>query len=116
MQTLLIINEPPYGNERCYNALRLAHALLKPEGAQVSVFLLADAVSAARRGQKTPEGFYNIERMLGRVLLGGGRVMLCGTCMEARGLLPGELLEGAAVSNMAELAEATAAADKVLVF
>lgn len=32
MKTLLILNDPPYGTERVYNALRLAHALLKNNG------------------------------------------------------------------------------------
>jgi sulfur relay (sulfurtransferase) complex TusBCD TusD component (DsrE family) len=31
MKVLFIVNDPPYGNERVYNALRLAHALLKKE-------------------------------------------------------------------------------------
>jgi uncharacterized protein involved in oxidation of intracellular sulfur len=29
MKILFILNDPPYGAERCYNALRLAHTLLK---------------------------------------------------------------------------------------
>jgi uncharacterized protein involved in oxidation of intracellular sulfur len=33
MKTLFIINDPPYGTERVYNALRLAHALLKHDAA-----------------------------------------------------------------------------------
>lgn len=117
MKTLLILNDPPYGTERTYNGLRVAHTLLKndPDG-HVSVFLMADAVVAARSGQKTPEGFYNIERMLKRVLAGKGRVLLCGTCMDARGLTQNDVLEGAARSNMDELATETLGADKVLVF
>lgn len=87
MKHLLILNDPPYGTERSYNALRLAIALPKhdPE-AEITVFLMADAVVCAKAGQKTPEGFYNLERMLGRVLSAKGRVLLCGTCMDARGL------------------------------
>jgi len=61
---LFIINDAPYGNERPYNALRLAHNLVKREGTQVSVFLTADGVFCARKGQKTPDGYYNIERMV----------------------------------------------------
>lgn len=116
MNSLIIINDAPYGTERCYNALRVAHALLKLEDAQVSVFLMADAVTAALPGQKTPEGHFNIERMLKRVLLGNGRVMLCGTCMEARGLDQQAIIDGAERSNMAELAESIATADRVLTF
>ena len=77
---------------------------------------MADAVLAAKAGQKTPEGFYNVERMLKRVLAGKGQVLLCGTCMDARGIAEAELMEGARRSTMDELAAATIAADKVLVF
>ena len=117
MKILFIVNDPPYGTERCYNALRLAGALLKRDPApEVTVFLMADAVVAARRGQKLPEGYYSLERMLKRVIVGKGRVLLCGTCMDARGMLDEDIMEGAARSTMDALAEATAAADKVLVF
>ena len=61
----MILNEPPYGSERCYNALRLAHALMKNDPSiEVTVFLMADAVASAKTSQKTPDGYYNIERML----------------------------------------------------
>jgi uncharacterized protein involved in oxidation of intracellular sulfur len=114
MKILLIVNDAPYGTERVYNALRLAHALLKKESqTEVTVFLFADAVVAARAGQKTPDGYYNIERMLKRVL---GKVLLCGTCMDARGLDDAALMTGAHRSTMDELATATTEADKVLVF
>lgn len=116
VRTLIVINDAPYGSERCYNALRLSHALMKQVGAELDVFLIADAVSAARKGQKTPEGYYNIELMLKRVVRGNGRVLLCGTCIEARGLGMDDMLEGASVSNMAELADCIAAADRVLTF
>ncbi len=117
MRILFILNDPPYGTERCYNALRLALALQKKEPAtQLSVFLMADAVVAARRGQKTPDGYYNLERMLKRVLAGKGQVLLCGTCMDARGLTEAELMEGSRRSTMDELATETLAADKVIVF
>ena len=61
---LFIINDSPYGNERPYNALRLALNLVKREDASVRVFLLGDGVNCALAGQKTPEGYYNVERML----------------------------------------------------
>ena len=62
---LIIINDAPYGNERPYNALRLALNLSRrPEEAEVGVFLTGDGVLCARKGQKTPDGYYNIERMV----------------------------------------------------
>ena len=117
MRILFIVNDPPYGTERVYNALRLAHALLKKEPqATVTVFLMADSVVAAKAGQKTPDGYYNVERMLKRLLASKGEVLLCGTCMDARGLDDAALMVGARRSTMDELATATMDADKVLVF
>ncbi len=117
MKTLLIINDPPYGTERAYNALRLVHALLKKAPrTEVAVFLMADSVVSAKAGQKTPDGYYNVERMLKRVLAGNGKVLLCGTCLDARGLDDAALMAGARRSTMDELATMTVAVDKVMVF
>ena len=68
---LFIINNGPYGDERPFNALRLAASLSKREGAEVKVFLTADGVNCARKGQKTPDGYYNIERMVKGLALRG---------------------------------------------
>ena len=61
---VLIINDGPYGNERPFNALRLALGLVKRPEVQVRVFMTGDGVLCARRGQKTPDGYYNVERMV----------------------------------------------------
>jgi uncharacterized protein involved in oxidation of intracellular sulfur len=113
--TLFIVNDAPYGDERAYNALRLAGTLAAREGQSVRLFLIADAVVCAKNGQKVPEGYYNVQLMLGKVLR-KGEVGLCGTCMDARGLRDDELIEGARRGTMAQLADWTAEADKVLVF
>ena len=61
---LFVINDGPYGNERAYSALRLALNLVKRPEATVCVFLTGDGVQCARKGQKTPDGYYNVERMV----------------------------------------------------
>ena len=61
---LFVINDAPYGSEHPYNALRHAINLVKREGVEIKVFLVADAVFCDRKGQKTPDGYYNIERMV----------------------------------------------------
>ena len=71
--SLFVLNDGPYGTERSYNALRWAMALLKSPRASVSVFLLGDATQCAVKGQDTPQGFYNVERMI-RNLLSKGTV------------------------------------------
>jgi uncharacterized protein involved in oxidation of intracellular sulfur len=114
--TLLVLNDPPYGSERSYNALRLAVALAKAEQHQVRLFLMGDAVACAKVGQKVPQGYYNVGDMLGMVVRRGGEVGVCGTCIDARGMGEAELVEGARRGTMAQLAEWTLAADRVLVF
>jgi uncharacterized protein involved in oxidation of intracellular sulfur len=113
--TLFILNEAPYGSERAYNALRLAGAIAARDGEQVRLFLLADAVACAKAGQKVPAGYYNVELMLAKVLR-KGEVALCGTCMDARGMTDDEAVAGARRSTLAQLADWTIEADRVLVF
>lgn len=113
--TLFILNEAPYGNERAYNALRLAAAVAGKDGQEVRMFLLADAVTCAKNGQKVPEGYYSVQLMLGKIAR-KGEVSLCGTCMDARGLRVEEIMEGARRGTLAQLADWTVEADKVLVF
>ncbi len=117
MTTLFILNDPPYGTERVYNGLRLAANLQRlDEGHDVAVFLMGDSASAAKAGQKVPDGYYNVNKMLGNVLRRQGRVLVCGTCMDARGLTQDDLIPGAQRSTLDELTRETLAADKVLVF
>lgn len=112
---LFIVNDAPYGNERVYNALRLAGALAAKEGQLVRLFLMADAVNCAKSGQKPPEGYYNVQIMLGKIIR-NGEVALCGSCMDARGLRDAELVDGARRGSLAQLANWTVEAEKVLVF
>lgn len=117
MKVLFILNEAPYGSEKTYNALRLAMALQQERsGAEIRVFLMADAVTAALSAQGTPQGYYNVERMLKSVIAKGGEVGLCGTCCDARGMKALPLLEGAEVSTMSHLAQWTVESEKILVF
>jgi uncharacterized protein involved in oxidation of intracellular sulfur len=116
LQYLIILNDPPYGSERSYNGLRLATSLAKLEGTSVAIFLIGDAASCAATGQTTPNGYYNIERMLKLLTTKGARIGVCGSCMDARGIKPEMLAGGTHRSSMDELTRWTAEADKVLVF
>ena len=71
MNLLIIINDGPYGNERSYNALRLAMNLAKRELMHVRIFLMGDGVQCAAKGQETPQGHYNVERMISSILRNG---------------------------------------------
>ena len=115
---LIIINDAPYGSEKAYNALRMAMTLQKEHGEEVAVkiFLLADAVFCGLPNQRTPKGYYNIERMLKSVIQKGGEVKSCGGCSEARGIDSLSFIEGVQLSNMKEFAQWAVDSDKALTF
>ncbi len=117
MQILIIINDAPYGTEKAYNALRMAMTLQKEHPqAEVLIFLMADAVGCAISNQKTPQGFYNIERMLKSVIQKGAKIKACGGCSEARGISELDLIKGVEISNIKEFSNWVVGADKVLTF
>ncbi|MEK6782398.1 MAG: DsrE family protein [Bacteroidota bacterium] len=114
---LIIINDAPYGTEKAYNALRLANQLGKEHpDVQVRIFLMADAASCAVANQTTPNGYYNIERMLKLSLTKGAKVKICGSCAEARGLKNAQQIDGTEISTMAELTNWVVDSDKILTF
>ena len=62
---MFILGDPAYGTERSYNALRLAMKVQTQEPeAEVTIFLMGDAVVCSKTGQKTPDIYYILERML----------------------------------------------------
>lgn len=117
MKMLIIVNDGPYGTEKAYNALRLANQLNKDHGSvEVRLFLMADAAACALANQTTPNGYYNIERMLSFSIAKGAKVKICGSCADARGLKHAKLIDGAELSTMAELTNWVVDSDKVLTF
>jgi uncharacterized protein involved in oxidation of intracellular sulfur len=116
MKITMILNDASYGSERTFNALRLADTLLTlDEEVELTVCLLGDAVWCAKQGQTTPDGYYNLGRML-RPVLRRGLVLVCETCMAARGLLAQDLLEGCRQARLGEVGLMVLDADKVLTF
>jgi uncharacterized protein involved in oxidation of intracellular sulfur len=114
----MILNDPPYGTERTYNGLRLAANMLRMSDSDLHmvVFLMGDAVVSAKKSQKTPSGYYNVEKMVGVVAKRGAEVLLCGTCMDARGMTDEEVVPGARRSTLDELTQVTLDSQRVLVF
>jgi len=117
MKILIIINDAPYGTEKAFNALRIANQLNKdfPE-TEVIIFLMGDGVNCAIPKQNTPNGYYNIERMIKLSTNKGTRLLLCGSCLETRGLKNIQIVDKAEISTMAELTKQIAECNKVLTF
>ena len=117
METItFILQSPPYGDEKIWNGLRLAKALTV--GAirmKVNIFLLGDGVVAAKKGQKPPEGFYNLEKMLKEMIAQGSPVVACRTCVGARGLTEADLIDGVRIgTTTGDLARWVKESQKVL--
>jgi uncharacterized protein involved in oxidation of intracellular sulfur len=116
MDYLFILNDAPYGTERSYNALRLANSLAKDNDTSLSIFLMGDAVGCALSEQSTPDGYYDIERMLKFLASKGHNIGVCGSCIDARGIKTEILAQGVHRSSMVELTQWTIDANKVIVF
>lgn len=116
MKTLLILNDSAYGTERSWNGLRLASSLAKRDDSEVKVFLIGDAAGCAVSGQKVPDGYYHLDRMIESAARHGTEVGCCGTCMDARGIDDDRLTKGAHRSTLDELTDWTLWADKVVTF
>ncbi|HVP27297.1 MAG TPA: DsrE family protein [Candidatus Bathyarchaeia archaeon] len=118
METLtMILNTAPYGDEKVWNALRLSKAVVSVSiKMTVNIFLLGDAVTSAKKGQKPPEGYYNLQEMLKDLIDFGVKVIACRTCINARGLAEGDLIEGVKVGTMMDLAHWIEGSQKVLSF
>ncbi len=119
METVtLILNTAPYGDEKIWNALRLAKSLMVgTDKMKVNIFLIGDAVATAKKGQKPPEGFYNLGQMLKELVDQGTQVVACRTCVNARGFTQEELIKGVRVgSTVGDLAEWVKTSQKALSF
>ncbi|UCH31699.1 MAG: DsrE family protein [Candidatus Bathyarchaeota archaeon] len=117
METVtMILQTAPYGDERIWNAFRLARALTTAAiNMQVNIFLTGDAVTTAKKGQKPPEGYYNLEDMLKELVGQGIEVIACRTCVGARGLTHDELIEGVQIgTTVGNLAKWIKTSQKVL--
>jgi uncharacterized protein involved in oxidation of intracellular sulfur len=117
MKILFIIQDPPYGTEKQFTALRLVMSLQnEATNNEIRIFFIADAVTAALPNQSTPEGYYNIEKMMKSIIANGAQIKLCGTCIKARGLKDLNLIDGMEISNMKQLSDWVMDSDKVLTF
>jgi uncharacterized protein involved in oxidation of intracellular sulfur len=114
----MVLQSAPYGNERIWNAFRLAQSLTTASiGMKVNIFLTGDAVTTAKKGQKPPKEYYNLEIMLRDLIKKGVKVVACYTCISARGLLKNELIDGVIVgSTVGDLAKWIKESQKVLSF
>lgn len=116
MDILNVTTGSAYGLDSTSSSARLATNLARREDEASSGLLMADGVTAAKAGQKPPDGCYKLDRKIGSVPRHSGRILCCGTCMDARGITDDMLVTDAGRSTMDAPGDHTLAADKVLVF
>lgn len=81
----------------------------------LTVFLMSDATVLALPHQQDASG-HTLQHMLEALTAQGVPVQVCKTCAGNRGLLDLPLAQGVRIGTLAELAQATLQADKVLTF
>jgi len=113
----IIANDAPYGSEKTWNALRLANASSSSEvNMDVKVFLMGDSVSSAKKGQITPDGYYNLEKMITDLVTKGVEIQCCGTCLKSRGISDADLVSGVKRGTMIILARWVKESDRIVTF
>ncbi len=112
----IIIQERPYGNnDKAWNALRFAGAVLA-EGMDARVFLLDAGVDVGRRQHKVPEGKTDLEALIKELMEGSLEVQTCGICIDTCGIGEGDLIAGIKRGSMESLANWVKNSSHVLTF
>lgn len=113
---LIVINAAPYGSERALSALRIALTLsAHADKPKVRLFFMSDGVVSALSNQQTNEK-QTLELMLQEIMTNGGEVLLCKTCVYARGLQDAKWITGAKIGTLNDLVQWTLEADSTLSF
>lgn len=112
----LILNEGP-NTMRSWNGIRLAGGLLDVN-MEVEIVLFDEAVFCAKKGQKPPEDLkgLNLAEKLAEFLRLGVRVLVCGSCCAAKGLAREEIIDGAQVCCLTDVANALKSSKQTIVF
>lgn len=113
---LILVNASAYGSERSFSALRIALTLsAHQDQPNVRVFLMSDAVGMAIANQATADKQTH-EMMLLEIVANGAQVLLCKTCVSARGLQNAQWIDGVGIGTLDDLARWTLEADSTLSF
>jgi uncharacterized protein involved in oxidation of intracellular sulfur len=116
VKVLVICEGPAYGDERTYNGLRLATSIAKRDDTDVRVFLIGDGVSAAVAGQKVPDGYYRLDRMVIAAGEHDADIGCCATCLDARAISDDQLQAPAHRATLEDLSDWVLWADKTVTF
>ncbi|PIQ90128.1 MAG: hypothetical protein COV71_06185 [Candidatus Omnitrophica bacterium CG11_big_fil_rev_8_21_14_0_20_41_12] len=112
----VILNEGP-NTMRSWNGLRLTGGLLDVN-LQAEVVLFDESVFCAKKSQNPPEDLkgLNLSQKLSELIKLGVKVLVCGSCCQARGVKSEELVDGAQICCLTDVANAIKTSRQTLVF
>lgn len=113
--TIVIQNAPYKEDNKAWHALRFAGAALT-EDMIVQVHLLDDGVEVGRKDQDVPEGFVDLEELIGELIECGLVVRACGMSLGECALDEDAMIDGIECGSMKALAAWVKVSDQVMVF
>ena len=112
----IILNEGP-STMRSWNGIRLAGGLLDVN-LHAEIVLFDEAVFCAKKAQNPPEDLkgLNLAKKLSDLIKIGVKILVCGSCCDAKGLKKEELIDGAEICCLNDVANAIKTSKETLVF
>jgi len=108
----IVIANGAYTSERPYTMLRFAYTALL-EGHKINIFLVEDGIFVGKKNQD-PSTYDNVGKWMKDVIEEGAKVLACGVCMKARGVLEEELMVGISKTTMNGFLNMCEEADNIL--
>ena len=109
---IVVIANGAYTSERPYTMLRFAYTALL-EGHKINIFLVEDGIFVGKKNQN-PSTYDNVGKWMKDVIEEGAKVLACGVCMKARGVLDEELMAGISKTTMNGFLTMCEEADNIL--
>jgi len=112
----VILNEGP-NTMRSWNGIRLAAGLLDVN-LETGIVLFDEAVFCAKKAQNPPEDLkgLNLGQKLSDLIKLGVKVLVCGSCCQARGVKKEELIDDVEIRCLTDVANAIKTSKQTLVF
>jgi len=110
----VMVFETPYGREKAYTALRFALTALN-DGHEVTMILIQDGVFVAKKNQD-PAEYPNTLEYLKTSIEEGLKVIVCGVCCQARGVVKEDLIDEVEIVGMHEIVNACVNSDNTITF
>ncbi|MBI5872896.1 MAG: DsrE family protein [Candidatus Omnitrophica bacterium] len=113
---MIILNEGP-NTMRSWNGIRLAGGILDVN-LETQIVLFDEAVFCAKKGQNPPDDLegLNLAKKLSDLIKLGVKILVCGSCCQARGVKKEELIDGVEICCLTDVANGIKTSKQTLIF